>query len=137
MDIPKNLWATSVYDLGELSTRTVTCLKNENLVKLEDLVNISEAEMLRIPNFGRKSLLELQLAIRDLAKKHPEGPPAFRLRRRTGLYMSKKDVGEILRKSLGDSVPKNASKVEVLWNADIVEIFWIDDFQMEEINADR
>src|SRR5258706_353903 len=36
------------------------CLKNDNIVYIGDLVQKSEAEMLRTPNFGRKSLNEIK-----------------------------------------------------------------------------
>ena len=40
--------------------RTANCLKNDNIVYVGDLVQKSEAEMLRTPNFGRKSLNEIK-----------------------------------------------------------------------------
>jgi DNA-directed RNA polymerase subunit alpha len=39
---------------------TVNCLQNDNLVYIGDLVQKSEAEVLRTPNFGRKSLNEIK-----------------------------------------------------------------------------
>ena len=39
----------------ELSVRSANCLKNDNIVYIGDLVQKTEAEMLRTPNFGRKS----------------------------------------------------------------------------------
>jgi len=44
----------------ELSVRSANCLKNENIVYIGDLVQKSESEMLRTPNFGRKSLNEIK-----------------------------------------------------------------------------
>jgi len=44
----------------ELSVRSTNCLKNANIVYIGDLVIISEAEMLRTQNFGRKSLNEIK-----------------------------------------------------------------------------
>jgi DNA-directed RNA polymerase subunit alpha len=44
----------------ELSVRSANCLKNDNLVYIGDLIQKSEAEMLRTPNFGRKSLNEIK-----------------------------------------------------------------------------
>jgi len=44
----------------ELSVRSQNCLKNENIVYVGDLVTKSEFEMLRTPNFGRKSLSEIK-----------------------------------------------------------------------------
>lgn len=44
----------------ELSVRSMNCLKGENIVYIGDLVQKSEGEMLRTPNFGRKSLNEIK-----------------------------------------------------------------------------
>ena len=44
----------------ELSVRSANCLKNDNIVYIGDLIQNSEAEMLRTPNFGRKSLNEIK-----------------------------------------------------------------------------
>jgi DNA-directed RNA polymerase subunit alpha len=44
----------------ELSVRSQNCLKNDNIVYIGDLVRKSEAEMLKTPNFGRKSLNEIK-----------------------------------------------------------------------------
>lgn len=49
-----------VYDLDELSVRATNCLKNDNIVYVGDLVQKSEGEMLKTPNFGRKSLNEIK-----------------------------------------------------------------------------
>ena len=49
-----------VYDLDELSVRATNCLKNDNIVYVGDLVQKTEAEMLKTPNFGRKSLNEIK-----------------------------------------------------------------------------
>ncbi len=44
----------------ELSVRSANCLKNDNIVYIGDLVQKTEAEMLKTPNFGRKSLNEIK-----------------------------------------------------------------------------
>lgn len=44
----------------ELSVRSANCLKNDNIVYIGDLIQKSETEMLRTPNFGRKSLNEIK-----------------------------------------------------------------------------
>ncbi len=49
----------SVEEL-ELSVRSYNCLKNANIQTIGDLVQKSEAEMLRTKNFGRKSLNEIK-----------------------------------------------------------------------------
>ena len=47
-------------DVLELSVRSANCLKNDNIVYIGDLIQKTEAEMLRTPNFGRKSLNEIK-----------------------------------------------------------------------------
>ena len=44
----------------ELSVRSQNCLKNDNIVYIGDLVRKTEGEMLKTPNFGRKSLNEIK-----------------------------------------------------------------------------
>lgn len=44
----------------ELSVRSQNCLKNDNIRYIGDLVSKTEGEMLRTPNFGRKSLNEIK-----------------------------------------------------------------------------
>jgi len=48
-----------VSDL-ELSVRSHNCLKNDNIQYIGDLVVMSESQMLKTPNFGRKSLNEIK-----------------------------------------------------------------------------
>ncbi len=40
--------------------RSANCLKNDNIVYIGDLVQKTESEMLKTPNFGRKSLNEIK-----------------------------------------------------------------------------
>jgi DNA-directed RNA polymerase subunit alpha len=49
----------SVEEL-ELSVRSYNCLKNANITTIRELVQKSEAEMLKTKNFGRKSLNEIK-----------------------------------------------------------------------------
>ena len=44
----------------ELSVRSQNCLQNDNIAYIGDLVKKTEAEMLRTPNFGKKSLNEIK-----------------------------------------------------------------------------
>lgn len=44
----------------ELSVRSANCLKNDNIIYIGDLVQKTEGDMLRTPNFGRKSLNEIR-----------------------------------------------------------------------------
>ena len=50
----------------ELTVRSANCLKNDNIVYIGDLVQKTESEMLRTPNFGRKSLNEIRDVLRDM-----------------------------------------------------------------------
>ncbi len=60
-DLPFSPWLLKkVYDLDELSVRATNCLKNDNIVYVGDLVQKTEGEMLKTPNFGRKSLNEIK-----------------------------------------------------------------------------
>ena len=54
-----------LIDRLELSVRIANALRNENLETLDDVCKYSEAELLRIPNFGRKSLNELKGILQD------------------------------------------------------------------------
>jgi DNA-directed RNA polymerase subunit alpha len=51
----------------ELSVRSANCLKNDNIVYIGDLIQKSEAEMLRTPNFGRKSLNEIKEVLSEMS----------------------------------------------------------------------
>ncbi len=55
-----NLYLLKKVDELELSFRSANCLKNDNIIYIGDLVQKTEAEMLRTPNFGRKSLNEIK-----------------------------------------------------------------------------
>ena len=50
----------------ELSVRSANCLKNDNIVYIGDLIQKTEAEMLRTPNFGRKSLNEIKQVLETM-----------------------------------------------------------------------
>ena len=63
----------------ELSVRSMNCLKNDNIIYIGDLVQKSEGEMLRTPNFGRKSLNEIKEILNGmslyLGMEIPNWPP--------------------------------------------------------------
>ena len=63
----------------ELSVRSANCLKNDNIVYIGDLILKSENEMLRTPNFGRKSLNEIKEVLTgmslNLGMEIPNWPP--------------------------------------------------------------
>ncbi|MGI6244980.1 MAG: DNA-directed RNA polymerase subunit alpha [Pseudochelatococcus sp.] len=58
--LPFNPALLKKVDELELSVRSANCLKNDNIVYIGDLIQKTEAEMLRTPNFGRKSLNEIK-----------------------------------------------------------------------------
>ena len=59
-DLPFNRNLLRKVDELELSVRSANCLKNDNIIYIGDLVQKTEPEMLRTPNFGRKSLNEIK-----------------------------------------------------------------------------
>ena len=59
-NLPFNRNLLRKVDELELSVRSANCLKNDNIVYIGDLVQKTEQEMLRTPNFGRKSLNEIK-----------------------------------------------------------------------------
>lgn len=59
-DLPFNKNLLRKVDELELSVRSANCLKNDNIIYIGDLVQKSESDMLRTPNFGRKSLNEIK-----------------------------------------------------------------------------
>ena len=75
--LSKNLFK-NVWDF-ETSLRVMNCLKNDNINFIGDLVQKSEGEMLRTPNFGRKSLNEIKEVLTGmslyLGMEIPNWPP--------------------------------------------------------------
>jgi DNA-directed RNA polymerase subunit alpha len=59
-----NLWRT--VDELELSVRSANCLQNANIKYIGELVQRSEAEMLKTKNFGRKSLKEIKEILAEM-----------------------------------------------------------------------
>ncbi len=78
-DLPFNKNLLRKVDELELSVRSANCLKNDNIVYIGDLVQKSEPEMLRTPNFGRKSLNEIKEVLStmglSLGMEIPNWPP--------------------------------------------------------------
>ncbi len=65
-ELPFNPALLRKVDELELSVRSANCLKNDNIVYIGDLIQKTEAEMLRTPNFGRKSLNEIKEVLAGL-----------------------------------------------------------------------
>jgi len=63
----------------DLSVRSMNCLKSDDVFRIGDLVQRSEQEMLRTPNFGRKSLNEIKEVLEnmglELGMDLPNWPP--------------------------------------------------------------
>ncbi len=78
-ELPFNRNLLMKVDELELSVRSANCLKNDNIIYIGDLVQKTEAEMLRTPNFGRKSLNEIKEVLAQmglhLGMKIPNWPP--------------------------------------------------------------
>lgn len=65
-ELPFNRNLLRKVDELELSVRSANCLKNDNIVYIGDLVQKSESDMLRTPNFGRKSLNEIKEVLANM-----------------------------------------------------------------------
>jgi DNA-directed RNA polymerase subunit alpha len=78
-ELPFNKNLLRKVDELELSVRSANCLKNDNIVYIGDLVQKTEQEMLRTPNFGRKSLNEIKEVLAQmglhLGMEIPNWPP--------------------------------------------------------------
>ena len=65
--------------MTDLSARATNCLKNKNIIYIGDLIKIPITELLKIHNFGRKSLAEIEKQISMLelnfGMKVPNWPP--------------------------------------------------------------
>ena len=66
-DLPFNPALLKKVDELELSVRSANCLKNDNIVYIGDLIQKTEGEMLRTPNFGRKSLNEIKEVLASMS----------------------------------------------------------------------
>jgi DNA-directed RNA polymerase subunit alpha len=77
--LPFDIQLLRKVDDLELSVRSQNCLKNDNIVYIGDLVVKSEGEMLKTPNFGRKSLNEIKELLQSMNLKFgmyvPGWPP--------------------------------------------------------------
>ncbi len=64
-DLAAEHFNKSIEDL-ELSVRSFNCLKNANIQTIGDLVVRTENDMMKVKNFGRKSLLEIRDILQSL-----------------------------------------------------------------------
>lgn len=71
-------WLDTLIEDVDFSVRTFNCLKKESINTLGDLVRHTEAELLAIRNFGKRSLDEVieKLAQFDLALREPDSNEA-------------------------------------------------------------
>jgi len=78
-ELPFNKNLLRKVDELELSVRSANCLKNDNIIYIGDLVQKSDTDMLRTPNFGRKSLNEIKEVLGQmglhLGMEIPDWPP--------------------------------------------------------------
>jgi DNA-directed RNA polymerase subunit alpha len=58
-----DIYKRSIEDLN-LTIRSQNCLKAENIYLIGDLVKRTENELLRTPNLGRKSLVEIEISLK-------------------------------------------------------------------------
>jgi DNA-directed RNA polymerase subunit alpha len=66
---PSKRWNENLFrriDELELSVRSANCLENADIKYIGELVQKSEAEMLRTKNFGRKSLNEIKEILSEM-----------------------------------------------------------------------
>ena len=69
MEKIENLYFSKVLSMEVdelcLSIRSLNCLKCDDIIYIGDLVQKSEGELLRIPNFGKKSLKEIKEVLQE------------------------------------------------------------------------
>lgn len=63
--VAENKQYETIEDIS-ISTRTSTCLKNGGIVTIKDLLALKDWELLKLPNFGKKSLRETKDRLREL-----------------------------------------------------------------------
>ncbi len=70
-DKPENTLSMTIEDL-DLSVRSFNCLKRAGIHTVEDLVNKTESEMMKVRNLGRKSFEEVMQKLASLGYKFPK-----------------------------------------------------------------
>jgi DNA-directed RNA polymerase subunit alpha len=59
----------------KLSLRSANCLKNNNIIYVGDLVQKTEQDLSRTPNFGRRSMSEIKMVLAELGMEVQGWPP--------------------------------------------------------------
>lgn len=74
--VSPEVYRTRIEDL-HLSPRTLNCLKRANINWVGEVLDMSDEDLLKIRNFGEKSLFELQekLSDRGIPDGRPDAPP--------------------------------------------------------------
>ena len=70
-DEPESTLSMTIEDL-DLSVRSFNCLKRAGIHTVEDLVNKTESEMMKVRNLGRKSFEEVMQKLASLGYKFPK-----------------------------------------------------------------
>lgn len=60
--IPKRVYRNEIEDL-QFTVRTAKCLKDEGITTVDELCNLTERDVLKIPNLGRRNLDEIKTAL--------------------------------------------------------------------------
>ena len=84
-----------VYEL-ELSKRAMNCLKNEDIQYIGELIQQTNRQMLRMPNFGKKSLKEVQDALQGTTVNNYDLKPWNLSLGMSGFIFNKKNLKEDL-----------------------------------------
>ena len=84
-----------VYEL-ELSTRALNCLKNEDIQYIGELIQQTNRQMLRMPNFGKKSLKQLKDALQGTTVNNYDLKPWNLSLGMSGFIFNKKNLKEDL-----------------------------------------
>ena len=71
-EVDENL--SKVIEDLDLSLRAFHCLKKENINTVEDILNFGSKELKKIRNFGKKSYVEVEEALREAGYDIPEDP---------------------------------------------------------------
>jgi DNA-directed RNA polymerase subunit alpha len=64
ISVPPEVYQTPIEKL-ELSPRTLNCLKRAHITKVGHVLEVSNSELLKVRNFGEKSLIELMDRLRE------------------------------------------------------------------------